>query len=268
MNDGFERSVVVTGASSGIGEAIARHLGRLGWAVVVVGRNPDRTTAVAASMPGPAHPCAGDVADPATSRRALAQALAMAPLGGWVNCAGLTIRQGLPELTEPVTRSMIEANQLGTLWGTRTAVTHWHHEGTGGALVNMSSVHGSRAYPEHGVYEMTKAAIEALTRSVAVTHAAHGIRANAVAPGAIRTPALRDSFASAADPAAAEAHIAGRSPAGRIGEPEEVAAVVAFLLSPAASYVNGVTIPIDGGWLAALGADPADPAAQRPGAGS
>lgn len=182
-----------------------------------------------------------------------------------MNCAGTTVRNGLTDLSEEVTLDMVRGNQLGSLWGCETAVGHWVGTGAPGAVVNMSSVHGRAAYPEHTVYEMTKAAVEALTRSVAVTYAARGIRANAVAPGAVRSPALEASFLRAPDPAAAEQFLARRSPAGRIAEPSEVASVVAFLLSDAASYVSGQTVAIDGGWTAALGADPEEPGARRSG---
>lgn len=263
----MSRSVVVTGASSGIGETIAHHLSSQGWSVVVIGRNPERTEAVAAALPGPARACVGDIAVESTSRSALGLALEMAPLGGWVNSAGLTIRNGMEHFNPVAAHSMVDSNMWGTLHGTHTAVNHWLELDQPGALVNMSSVHGSRAYPEHTVYEMTKAAIEALSRSIAITYGGRGIRANTVAPGAIRTPALDQSFAGAPDPAAAEGNLASRTPMKRIGESLEVATVVRFLLSDDASYVNGVTIPIDGGWNATLGLDPADAAARRPDGG-
>lgn len=265
---GPDRSVVVTGSSSGIGRAIAQRLAADGWAVVVVGRDAGRVDAVVADLRaagGTATGCVGDVADRELHPRLLAAALGLAPLRGWVNCAGTTVRNGLTDLSEQVTLDMVRGNQLGSLWGCEAAVRHWRGSEGSGAVVNMSSVHGRAAYPEHTVYEMTKAAVEALTRSVAVTYAAHGIRANAVAPGAVRSPALEESFGRAPDPEAAEQHLARRSPSGRIAEPQEVAAVVAFLLSDAASYVSGQTIAIDGGWTAALGADPEEPGARRAG---
>lgn len=265
------RSVVVTGSSSGIGRSIALRLAADGWAVVVVGRDAGRVDAVVAEVRaagGTAAGCVGDVADRDLHARLLAAALGLAPLAGWVNCAGTTVRNGLTELSEQVTLDMVRGNQLGSLWGCETAVAHWVGAGAGGAVVNMSSVHGRAAYPEHTVYEMTKAAVEALTRSVAVTYAARGIRANAVAPGAVRSPALEASFDRAPDPAAAREFLARRSPALRIAEPEEVAAVVAFLLSDDASYVSGQTVAIDGGWTAALGADPDEPGARRAGVGA
>lgn len=262
------RSVVVTGSSSGIGRAIAARLAADGWAVVVTGRDEARTAEVADRLRATgarAASVAGDVADRALHPRLLAAAQTLAPLGGWVNCAGITVRNGLSDLSEADTWAMVNGNQMGTLWGCETAVRAFRSAGTRGAIVNMSSVHGSRAYPEHTVYEMTKAAVEALTRSVAVTYAADGIRANAVAPGAVRSPALDESFRQADDPAAAERFLAHRSPARRIAEPEEVAAVVSFLLSRDASYVSGQTVAIDGGWLAALADDPDDPTARRAG---
>lgn len=246
-------SAVVTGAGSGIGRAVAERLHREGWAVVVVDLDPVSAARVATELGDGAVWLAGDVAEPRTHQRALEEALALGRLAGWVNCAGVTRPGALPTLTPEDAAATIDVNLYGTLWGTRAAVTHWTTAGGGGALVNISSVHGRRAYPDHAVYEMTKAAIEALTRNVAVSHAADGIRANAVAPGGVRTPALEDSLASAADPAAALAELTDLIPAGRLAEPEEVSATVAFLLSSEASYLTGQTLVVDGAMTVHIG---------------
>jgi len=204
----------------------------------------------------------GDVANPDTHLSALAAAIELGQLNAWVNCAGITRSCPLPDLTPGEAAVSIDANLYGTLWGTRTAVAHWLGEPARGDIVNISSVHGRRAYPDHAVYEMTKAAIEALTRNVAVTYAAAGIRANAVAPGAVSTPALSQSLASAADPAAALAELTEFIPAARLAEADEIAAAVAFLLSPGANYITGQTLVMDGAMTAHIGFEP-DPNARR-----
>jgi NAD(P)-dependent dehydrogenase (short-subunit alcohol dehydrogenase family) len=183
-------------------------------------------------------------------------------LDAWVNCAGLTRPRSLPDLDPSEVARTIDVNLYGTLWGTQAAVASWLGNGTGGAIVNVSSVHGRRAYPDHAVYEMSKAAIEALTRSVAVSYAEAGIRANAVAPGAVRTPALEASIGSAPDSQAALAELTAFIPAGRLAEVEEVAAAVEYLLSDEATYINGHTLVIDGAMTSHIGFAE-DPAAKR-----
>lgn len=256
-------SAVVTGAASGIGRAIATRLHQDGRAVVLVDIDPDALSTAAAELGAAVATVVGDVADPSTHHHALAAAVELGHLDAWVNCAGITRSHPLPTLSPADAGPIIDANLYGTLWGTRTAVAHWVGCAEPGAIVNISSVHGRRAYPDHAVYEMTKAAIEALTRNVGVSYAAARIRANAVAPGAIRTPALDDSIASAVDPVAAAAELTEFIPAGRLGDSAEVAAVVAFLLSDQASYLTAQTIVVDGAMTAHIGFDP-DPNAKRP----
>jgi NAD(P)-dependent dehydrogenase (short-subunit alcohol dehydrogenase family) len=255
-------SAVVTGAGSGIGRAIAERLHRDGWAVVLVDLDHAAVHEATGALGGDATAVIGDVASPRTHQLALDAALALSPLGAWVNCAGVTRPCSLPALTAEEAAATIDVNLYGTLWGTQAAVTHWLTRTDGGALVNISSVHGRRAYPDHAVYEMTKAAIEALTQNVAVSHAADGIRANAVAPGGVRTPALEQSLSSAGDPAAALAELTDFIPTGRLAEPSEVAATVAFLLSQESAYLTGQTLVIDGAMTAHIGFA-TDPEAKR-----
>lgn len=248
-------TAVVTGAASGIGKAIAVRLHADGRPLVLVDRDPqlNQTAAELAAIA-----VVGDTADPDTHRRA-AEA-AGAELAGWVNCAGVTRPSALVELSRTEAEATIEPNLYGTLWGCQAAVASWLRTGNRGAIVNISSVHGRRAYPSHAVYEMTKAAIEALTRNIAISHAADGIRANAVAPGAVLTPALADSISSAADPDAALAELIDFIPAGRLAEPAEIAATVAFLLSDQAGYVTGQTLVVDGGMTGHIGFEESDTA--------
>jgi NAD(P)-dependent dehydrogenase (short-subunit alcohol dehydrogenase family) len=246
-------SAVVTGAGSGIGRAIARRLHDDGRAVVLVDRNAAALAEAVAEFGPRASAVTGDVAQADTHQRALVAAREWGRLDAWVNCAGLTRPCPLPQLTADEAAISVDANLYGTLWGTQTAVAHWVEQGVGGAIVNISSVHGQRAYPDHAVYEMTKAAIEALTRNVAVSYAAAGIRANTVAPGGVITPALSESLASAPDPQAALAELTGFTPAGRLAEAAEVAAVVAFLLSDEAGYIAGQTLVVDGAMTAHIG---------------
>jgi NAD(P)-dependent dehydrogenase (short-subunit alcohol dehydrogenase family) len=128
-----------------------------------------------------------------------------------------------------------------------------------GAIVNISSVHGRRAWRDHAVYEMTKGAVDALTRNVAVTYGPYGIRCNAVAPGAVMTPALAQSFVDAPDPKARRESLELLTPLKRIANASEIAEVVAFLLSDKASYVSGQSLAVEGAWTSALGVGDIDP---------
>ncbi|MBO0867307.1 MAG: SDR family oxidoreductase [Micromonosporaceae bacterium] len=263
-----DRSVVVTGAGSGIGRAIALHLAGHGWGVVLVDVDGAAVRGVATTVAGANRVVVGDVAVRPTHARAAAEAAQLGALSGWVNCAGITIRQHLHQLDESVVARLVGVNQLGTLWGTSQAISSFVDGRRAGAVVNISSVHGQRAYPEYGIYEMTKAAIDALTRSAAASYGDRGIRVNSVAPGAVVTPALERSFESAPVPAAARRDLESRNPLRRLAQPAEVAAVVEFLLSPSAGYINGATIAVDGGWGILLGRDSDDPQTRRTEGGS
>lgn len=249
----MSRSVVVTGSGRGIGWAIAERLAADGWIVVGVERDPAVDAGSCADV------VTGDTADRATHTEAARRARALAPLAGWVNNAGITRRTPLDAVDEDLVRAVVAVNGLGYLWGCAAAVEAFTAQGGPGAVVNVSSIHGRASYPDHAAYEFTKGGVDALTRSVAVTHGPDGIRANAVAPGAVRTPHLRAHIAASADPAATEHELAEGPPLGRIAEPDEVAAVVAFLLSDDAAYVSGQSIAVDGAWSAAFG----DPVRRR-----
>jgi NAD(P)-dependent dehydrogenase (short-subunit alcohol dehydrogenase family) len=125
-------------------------------------------------------------------------------------------------------------------------------------------VHARHAAAGSGIYEMSKAAIEALIRNIAVTYGTQGIRAVAVAPGAISTPALQASFSTAVSPDAARRHLERQAPLNRLGETDEIAAAIGFLLSPAASYISGTTLTVDGAMSSVLMLPATDPQALRP----
>jgi NAD(P)-dependent dehydrogenase (short-subunit alcohol dehydrogenase family) len=246
-------AVVVTGAASGIGMAIARRMVRDHSAVVLVDRDADRLADVASALGGSTITVAGDVRDRATHDLAAAAALELGGLRGWVNCAGVSRPTPLLECTDADVHDIVDANFGGSLWGCAAAVRALLAEGRPGAIVNVSSVHGRRAYPDHALYEASKAAIEALTRSVGVTYAGDGIRCNAVAPGGVATPALQASISSAADPDGALAELLTEIPVGRLAAVDEIAEVVHFLLSDASAYVTAQTIVADGAMTSHLG---------------
>lgn len=249
------RSVVVTGAAQGIGRGVAQVLSDAGWTVVGVDRESVGS--------GPwAELVTGDVRERSVHRVAARAAAEHAPLRGWVNNAGVTRPTPLHLLAEDaeverVVRDVVDINGLGCLWGCAAAVEAFLDSGTGGAIVSIGSIHGRAAWSDHAAYEFTKGGIDALTRSVAVTYGGHGIRANAVAPGRIRTEAIESWLSSAADPGARQRALDVGPPLDRMGTVAEIGEVVAFLLSDRASYLTGQSIAVDGGWTAQFGTPPA-----------
>lgn len=261
------RSAVVTGAASGIGRAVAERFATDGWGVACVDRDEsglESLMKVLAARGQSAVTVTGDIATPEVHRKALDAAASLGQVGAWIGVAGLADGEDLTALDEEHVRRLVDINQLGMLWGTAETLRRWRAQDKAGVVVLISSVHARHAARNSAVYEMTKAAIEALVRSVGVTYGPHGIRCVGVAPGGVITPALERSFASAADPAAARRHLERQTPADRLARPEEIAAAVAFVASDEAAYISGTVLTVDGGMSAVLLAPSEDPRAVRP----
>jgi NAD(P)-dependent dehydrogenase (short-subunit alcohol dehydrogenase family) len=167
------------------------------------------------------------------------------PLVGLVNCAGIRTRSAIVDTPLDEFERHLRVNVTGTWLGIRSMFRH-HQETASSAIVNVASVNAVIAVAGQAHYAASKGAVASLTRAAAIEGAALGIRVNAIAPGPIRTAMTAERLA---DPAQVE-WLEGRVPLGRVGEPEEMAQVIAFLLSDQSSYVTGTVIYADGGWVA------------------
>lgn len=255
---------VVTGAGSGIGHAIALRLAK-DYALInidVNGENLAKVEREILASGGEVQSIVGDVSERNTHIKARELASAKGTLTAWVNCAGWTRGAALHDFpNDPkVFEELMGTNQNGTFWGCAEAVHYFVNHKVKGVIVNISSVHGRRAWRDHAVYEMTKGAVDALTRNVAVTYGPYGIRCNAVAPGAVMTPALAQSFVDAPNPQERRESLELLTPLKRIANASEIAEVVSFLLSEKASYVSGQSLAVEGAWTSALGVGDLDPA--------
>lgn len=240
---------VVTGAAGGIGAATARWLAQAGARVVLADRDGDACEQNASGLRERGHAAWGrtlDVTDHAAVQ-AFAQRVGaeQGDVAILVNNAGVLVRRGIddPE-AEAIVRRVMEVNLHGAFAMVRAFLPALRR--TKGRIVNVASGAAFSAQANCAGYSASKAALHMLTQTLAVDLGVDGVRVNAVAPGVIETPM---TAATRSDPA----RLAGflkRTPAGRLGQADEVAAAILFLVSPLASYVNGTTLPVDGGFLA------------------
>jgi NAD(P)-dependent dehydrogenase (short-subunit alcohol dehydrogenase family) len=236
-------SAVVTGAGSGIGAATVAVLARGGWRVACLDRDGAAAERVARAAGADHLARAVDVADEAAMVAAFAE---LAPLLGGIDglatCAGLHDTTPFLEVPVATFRRLYDVNVIGTYLAIREAAKHMPR---GARICTVTSVAGLRGGGVGGTvaYAATKGALLALTKSAARSLAEKGIAVNTVAPGPIETP-MFDKVAAAPG---VRQRIESMIPEGRIGRPEEVAESIAWLLSREASYVNGVTLAVDGG---------------------
>jgi NAD(P)-dependent dehydrogenase (short-subunit alcohol dehydrogenase family) len=258
--------ILITGGTSGIGLACARLLVADGARVALVGRDPARGAAAVAALAAGADEralfVAADVADSDDVRRAVAAAVARwGRLDGAVNSAAYAspVAAATADLGEAEFDRTIAVNLRGAWLSMKHELAAMLAGGHGGAIVNVSSANGLTGTPMAAPYCASKWALHGLSRTAAAEYGSRGVRINVVCPGPTRTPMLEGVFDRlaaghpelASDRAAAEALYAARVPLGRIGEAEELARAVAWLLSPAASFVNGAVLSVDGGFTTA-----------------
>lgn len=245
------RTALVTGAARGIGLAIARSLGLAGAQVVINDLRPSACEQAIATLGAEgvtARAAAFDVADAAAvdaARDALAEA-------GWavdilINNAGNQNRKPLVEMTPQEWQHLMNVHVNGAFHCARAFLPGMRRAGFG-RIITTASVAALATLPDIGAYSTAKGALAALTRAIAVEHGQHGITANAIAPGFVRTD-FTEALQERAD---FETFLRAAVPAGRWALTEDVAPVVLFLASPAAGFVNGQVLAIDGGMLARL----------------
>lgn len=252
-----QRVVLVTGAGSGIGAAVAQRLAQEGASVIVADRDLSAATAVAASLAAEGRGAFAVGLD-VTNSDDIASAIECVRarhghLDALVNNAGIHHGGSFEGTDMAHWRRLMAVNVEGTMSLSLAALPLLKAAGRPTAIVNLSSISGLGGDFGQAAYATSKGAVTHLTRSMALDLAKFGIRVNAVCPGSVRTP-MFDAAIAKLDPAKVEEAFARAYPMGRIAEPAEIAAAVAFLASDDASFVNGVNLPVDGGLTAHNGA--------------
>lgn len=259
-----DQVAIVTGGGGGIGRAIAIAFASAGADIVIADIVPERCEETAERVREQgrsALPVPLDVTDTAAVEQMVAQASEhFGRIDVLVNNAGGTGRKPFIEQSERSWRRHIDLNLVSMLAATSAVVPHIVGGGRGGAIINVSSIEGTRAAPNYAVYAACKAGMLNFTRTLALELADQGIRVNAITPDYIVTPGTRGNFTGPVDPDSwiepGEDHVqatARRIPLGRPGEDVECANVALFLASPMSGYVTGAVIPVDGGAWASSG---------------
>lgn len=241
--------VLVTGASSGIGAAVAIAFAEAGWSVMAAGRDEGRLSEVA-DVSENISTWAGELEESTDCDELIADTIdEFGGLDCLVNSAGVLIRSNTEDTSDEDWRDTLSINLDVPFFLSRAAIPHLMT--TEGSIINIASNWGLTAGDRAVAYCASKGGLIMMTRAMALDHAADGLRINAICPGSVDTPMLVNEIQEhGGDVVGFLSDVAAESPNGRIATPEEIAGLVLFLASDAASHMTGTVIPIDGGSLA------------------
>ena len=241
------RTALVTGANTGLGQAIAVALAEAGAGIVAVGRSAmDETEALVAATGRPFRAVGADLATLEPVDRIVAEAAGLGRIDILVNNAGIIRRADAVDLTEADWDDVLDVNLKSVFFLSQAVARRMLADGRGGKIVNVASLLSFQGGLRVASYTASKSGLAGLTRLLSCEWAGKGINVNAIAPGYFRTNNTR----ALQDDADRSAAILARIPAGHWGRPEELGGAAVFLCSAAADYVHGVVLPVDGGWLA------------------
>lgn len=243
-----DKVAVITGGSKGIGTAIAERLGKEHMRVVINYRTDDEGADEAVALVEQAGGKAVAVQSDISTEDGVAELIQAAvdhygKLDVWINNAGMENQHPTHELSLEDWQQVLDVNLTGVFIGSKAALAYFVEQKVPGVILNISSVHEQIPWPTFAHYTASKFGVKGFTQAIAMEYASQNIRVNSIGPGAIETPINADKFEDEEKRAETKAMI----PMKRIGDPEEVAAAAAWLISKEASYVTGVTLFVDGG---------------------
>ncbi|MCX6806681.1 MAG: 3-oxoacyl-ACP reductase FabG [Candidatus Berkelbacteria bacterium] len=245
------KTAIVTGASSGIGKGIAQYLAKAGANITLAARRLEKLQELAKEIESNGQktlPIKVDVTQKEDIQKMVAETIKhFGKVDILVNNAGILEYKNFLEVDEKNWNDVLNVNLRGYLWAGQEAAKEMA-KNKSGKIINIASIAGFAAFPQITVYNISKAGVIMLTKSMAAELGPVGINVNAIAPGLIETEMTQDILK---DPKTAEGFLA-KIPVGRTGKPEDIAGVAAFLASDLSNYVSGETIVVDGGWICHL----------------